>query len=89
MILGDMFELGNESSEEHKNIINLALPNQSITTLFVGENFYDQKMEVSNMLFFKNFDEFSIYLKNNLPENSIILIKGSRGMSLERTLVII
>ena len=41
------------------------------------------------MYFHKDFEELSNYLKENKIENSFILIKGSRGMSLERVLEII
>ncbi|MFT5252631.1 MAG: UDP-N-acetylmuramoyl-tripeptide--D-alanyl-D-alanine ligase, partial [Flavobacteriales bacterium] len=35
---------------------------------------------------FKSFDNFSEYFKGLTINNSTILIKGSRGMALERTL---
>lgn len=86
MILGDMFELGDESLKEHKNIIQMVEPNQDIKSIFVGDHFFSLKNDQSNVLFFKTFDDFSNYIKNNKPNHSILLIKGSRGMSLERTL---
>jgi len=86
MILGDMFELGDESLEEHKNIVQMVEPNQEIKSIFVGDHFFSLKINQPNVLFFKTFDDFSNYIKNNKPNHSIMLIKGSRGMSLERTL---
>lgn len=85
IIIGDMFELGEESLEEHKNII-LQLSEENIETIFIGNDFYSNKVNKSNFYFFKNFDEFSEFLKDNKPKNKMILIKGSRGMALERTL---
>jgi UDP-N-acetylmuramoyl-tripeptide--D-alanyl-D-alanine ligase len=60
--------------------------NHQVTAVFVGEHFYENKIEQSNLVFFKTFDDFSNYIHNHIPDHSILLIKGSRGMSLERTL---
>lgn len=86
MILGDMFELGNESSEEHKIIKELA-EQQHIPTYFVGKEFYELKNNDNR--FFKDYAELSSYLSDHNIQNSTILIKGSRGMSLERILPIL
>ena len=85
-ILGDMFELGDESLEEHKSIVNLLLNKNSITTYFIGKDFYSNKTEQINCNFYKTFEAFSEAFKTKKNENSLILIKGSRGMALERTL---
>jgi len=85
-ILGDMFELGEDSLEEHKSIVNLLLNKNSITTYFIGKDFYYNKREQSNCRFYKTFEAFSETFKIIKVENSLILIKGSRGMALERTL---
>ena len=86
MILGDMFELGTDSMMEHKMIIDL-LKNESDTTCyFVGSYFYGNKVSQSNIKFFETFETLSEYLKSNMPENHFMLIKGSRGMALERVL---
>ena len=85
LFLGDMFELGDESSIEHKAIIYL-LFEVNCTTYFIGKDFYDNKIEHSNFLFFENYDKIVPILKNSKIENANILIKGSRGMALERIL---
>ncbi len=86
MILGDMFELGTESSQEHKDIINLLLDTKDVSFHFVGKEFYTHRINNTNFLFHETFEDFSEYLKGIKLENSSILIKGSRGMALERTL---
>ncbi|WP_338407852.1 UDP-N-acetylmuramoyl-tripeptide--D-alanyl-D-alanine ligase [uncultured Flavobacterium sp.] len=86
MILGDMFELGKESQQEHKGIVDLLLNEENVICYFIGKEFYSNKIERNNFYFFENFDDFSNYLKGIKIENSSILIKGSRGMALERTL---
>ncbi len=86
MILGDMFELGEESLKEHKSLIDSLLIQDSISCFFVGLAFYANKTEKEHFRFYETFDSFSNAIKTIKVENSCILIKGSRGMALERTL---
>jgi UDP-N-acetylmuramoyl-tripeptide--D-alanyl-D-alanine ligase len=86
VILGDMFELGEESSKEHQAIIDLATSLNFDKKLFVGENF---NLGNTNELQFKSYEHLEEYLKKNPLEKQSILIKGSRGMRLERILDII
>lgn len=86
VFLGDMFELGAESLSEHKGVVDLLLNQKDIICYFVGKDFYQNKVNQSNFYFFENFDAFSGFIKNKNFENNMILIKGSRGMALERTL---
>ena len=88
-ILGDMFELGTESQEEHKRIVELVANEAEIRTFFVGKYFYANKIESEHISFFEDFNSFSTYFKDHKPANSLLLIKGSRGMALEKTLEII
>jgi len=85
-ILGDMFELGEESLSEHKNIIALLEKESEVKTYFVGSHFYANKIESEFINFFENFESFSDFIKEEKLENKMILIKGSRGMALERAL---
>jgi UDP-N-acetylmuramoyl-tripeptide--D-alanyl-D-alanine ligase len=85
-VLGDMFELGQESIQEHQNIVNILYINADFDCHIIGKEFYSAKKQKSNLFFYQTFDEFSKYLQKNPFENSFILIKGSRGMALERTL---
>lgn len=86
MVLGDMFELGDESQKEHKELIDSLLKEDTVQCFFIGSAFYVNKIEKDNFYFHESFDSFSAFLKDNKVENSTILIKGSRGMALERTL---
>lgn len=88
-ILGDMFELGSESNIEHKKISDLLINQTEIEVYFVGKYFFDCKLENKNIHFFETFEDFAINFKNKKLKNQTILIKGSRGMALERTLEII
>jgi UDP-N-acetylmuramoyl-tripeptide--D-alanyl-D-alanine ligase len=86
LILGDMFELGQESASEHEVIINLLLKEDNIVCYLIGKEFYATKIDKENFHFYETFEAFSNFLKETKIENSSLLIKGSRGMALERTL---
>jgi len=87
IFLGDMFELGKVSLYEHKNIINYLLNHNEIKCYFIGKDFFYNRIEKSNFHFFETFEDLTNSLIKNISfENNMILIKGSRGMALERTL---
>lgn len=88
-ILGDMFELGGESLEEHQSIVDLVNNNNSVTTYFIGKDFFSNKIQNENCHFFLTFEDFAQSINGKAMSNSLILIKGSRGMALERTLGIL
>lgn len=86
IIIGDMFELGEESLEEHKSIVDYLKNTDTIQCFFIGKDFYTNKIETENFKFYKDFESFIVFLKENHFFNKTLLIKGSRGMALERTL---
>jgi UDP-N-acetylmuramoyl-tripeptide--D-alanyl-D-alanine ligase len=85
-IIGDMFELGDDSLNEHKIIVEQLLLAVETKCIFIGNDFYANKIERTHFAFFKNFDDFTSFLQDNPIKNKMILIKGSRGMALERSL---
>ena len=85
-ILGDMFELGEESLQEHKNIVDSLSNQKDIVCYFVGADFFANSLNNHNFYFHASFNDLETYLKTQKIENSTLLIKGSRGMALERTL---
>lgn len=89
LILGDMFELGKESLHEHKVIVDSLLNQDNVICHFIGKDFYFNRIEKPNFHFYETFDDFSEYLNGKTITNSSLLIKGSRGMALERTLQLV
>ena len=83
-ILGDMFEVGNTSAEEHQIIIDLLEKLEFSNMMVCGKNFYQTSTQ--EVLKFENFEDLKNYIQENNFENATILIKGSRGMALERIL---
>lgn len=84
VILGDMLELGEYSHQEHKNVIELVSQLGFDEVLFVGPHFIDAATPFGN--YFKDIKEASIYFKALDLENTSILLKGSRGIGVERIL---
>ncbi|MCF4102218.1 UDP-N-acetylmuramoyl-tripeptide--D-alanyl-D-alanine ligase [Gillisia sp. M10.2A] len=84
VILGDMFELGTSAAEEHQNIANLALDMDFEQIYLVGENFNQVKNTDNRIRKFSKFSELEQTLIDTDLSNRFILIKGSRGMALER-----
>jgi UDP-N-acetylmuramoyl-tripeptide--D-alanyl-D-alanine ligase len=86
VIMGDMFELGEESIYEHQAIVDLATSLSFDEIFLVGENFHQTVTEKHQFL---SYNLLEAYIKKNPLEKQSILIKGSRGMRLERILDVI
>lgn len=84
MILGDMLELGQYSEDEHLGIIRLA-NSSGHKTAFVGKHFFALQ-HVSPDLFFEDADQLVEWIENFKPRGLKVLVKGSRGIRLERVL---
>jgi len=81
VILGDMFELGKVAAAEHQKIADLAASFDFNHLFFVGDNFCNIK---GDYMTFDSIENLKGYLTKLNIQNTIILIKGSRGMALER-----
>lgn len=82
-ILGDMLELGDKSEEEHQKIISRLETLEIPQAFLVGGNFTRVKQKGSYSSF-SDTNALREYLEKNRPEGFTILVKGSRGISLEK-----
>ncbi len=83
MILGDMFELGQESPAEHQAVVAKAMETPADQHIFIGHEFYKSNGTV-NATFYATADDAIAAFKSHPIKNATVLIKGSRGMALER-----
>lgn len=84
VILGDMLELGDYSNQEHEKIINQLAKGKIKKVILVGVQFLRLKDEFLQYYFFTNIGELGEYINTHQIVDSTILIKGSRGMQLEK-----
>ena len=77
-ILGDMLELGEYTIKEHSAILDL-IDTLNLEIILIGKEFSKISKEA-----FKDRNAFEIFLKSNPIKNKTILLKGSRGISLEK-----
>jgi UDP-N-acetylmuramoyl-tripeptide--D-alanyl-D-alanine ligase len=84
-IIGDMFELGTEAPEQHKNVVKLANENGISQLIFVGKNFFALKDQYQGH-FFETPAAAATFLQANPIKDQLVLLKGSRGMALEQLL---
>ena len=82
VILGDMRELGEESLQEHKKIVDKLAEMDLERIWLVGEEF--GKVAKEGMRVFKNVDEVKAALKEEPVSNCTILIKGSNSTKLHQ-----
>lgn len=86
VFLGGMMELGEDSIKEHQQIIaqldNLKLKN----IVLVGGDFAHV---THTYQYFNNVVEATAWLKSNTPSNSLMLIKGSRSIKMEKLLEVL
>ncbi|MDP2088855.1 MAG: UDP-N-acetylmuramoyl-tripeptide--D-alanyl-D-alanine ligase [Flavobacteriaceae bacterium] len=84
IILGDMFELGSASLTEHQAIADLIADFNFNQVYLIGAHF--SSVKVQKAFQFSDFEQFKKEFDLTAIQNSTILIKGSRGMALERVL---
>jgi UDP-N-acetylmuramoyl-tripeptide--D-alanyl-D-alanine ligase len=89
VILGDMLELGNVSVEEHLEVIHKITKNPEICFILVGREF-SKAIEVlgaklaDHILFFDQTEMAKVWWNSKQIKKSMILVKGSRGIALEK-----
>ena len=83
VILGEMLELGEYSVTEHKRIASIVKSSNFDKIIFIGKGFEN---EADNCLYFCDSEKCSNYLDKEPIKDSLVLLKGSRGVKLEKVL---
>ena len=88
VILGDMFELGEDAVEEHEAIGKLLAECNFGKILLVGSLVESalKKLPLMKVLYFPDKFGLHTWLQDHPQTNTHILVKGSRGMGLESVL---
>lgn len=81
LMLGGMMELGEESVQEHQNIVELIKRYKWSGVVLVGGDFEKTKHP---FLYLKNATEATEWAKNQHFSNTYLLIKGSRSIKMEK-----
>lgn len=85
IIVGDMFELGAESSNYHQQTV-MCLENISKAEVFIVGLSFCKTVHSDKIKSFASTEELIRHLSKLKITNSSILIKGSRGMGLEKVI---
>lgn len=87
VILGDMFEVGENSFQEHTQILELCRSLKLDRVLVCGKHFQKASKQFDDIKSFETTQALITYLEKNQDIlGSSILVKGSRGMQLETLL---
>src|SRR5690606_5753286 len=87
IILGDMFEMGEESTEEHRKVIEKALSLGVDRVIFVGKAFYAQRNDAAQ--FYETTEEAKTALIEKPLKGCMVLLKASRGMAFEKLMEVL
>jgi UDP-N-acetylmuramoyl-tripeptide--D-alanyl-D-alanine ligase len=85
LVLGDMLELGEESEKEHHDLLNLLDEKDLSDTLLVG-SIFSNLISTYKFKTFATVDDLIVYLEKLDLKDKYILIKGSRGIKLEKAI---
>ena len=85
LLLGDMLELGRYKNKLHKEVGEYA-KSKGISKLIAFGNLTRHSIDGfgKNGIFFNDETKLKNYLRKNITSKNVILIKGSRGMKMER-----
>lgn len=84
VIIGSMLEMGEYSKDEHLAILNLLKDLKIDKVLLFGKEFYECKSQFSEFYFFIDQQDIVDFLVKSNFSNLYIIIKGSRGVALEK-----
>lgn len=82
VVLGDMFEMGNDTYEEHRKVVEAALSVHANRIIFVGKAFYEHRRAEAE--FYDTTEAAKDALLANPIQHALVLLKASRGMAFEK-----
>lgn len=93
-VLGDMLELGERSAEEHRKVLQRALTLELRKLVLIGSRFQEAAAGIdgeltgsTTVVTFPDTESYISFLRRNtLATGKTVLLKGSRGIALERLL---
>ena len=83
LILGDMLELGEQSDAEHRQIIDLLKQNNFNQVFLIGKEFSKTNTPFPTL---SDVSQLITQLECEPLQNCMVLIKGSRGIQLEKAI---
>lgn len=86
VILGAMKELGIESDKEHLKVIRNVQKSDINRAYFIGEEYEKVKIEGEKFKYYSSTEEFLNAFVGVQFDDSVVLIKGSRSMELEKVI---
>ena len=91
LVLGDMLELGEHAADYHQDLGSVIANCDIDEVLYLGQfgehlrsEAIDSRMPSDRISLFDEIEPLLETLKNRLEPGTVILVKGSRGMKMER-----
>ena len=91
-LLGDMLELGDDSLAEHVTVIKKALATGLNRICFVGAEFgkaLETLPDAENVSWFATSQDLADWLSQQNISGATVLVKGSRGTRMEKTIAVL
>ncbi len=83
-VIGDMLELGSEEDSAHQDLVREAVGTASRVAFFGPRTAKAMTIEGATFRSFLDIEPLNAWLKTELQPGYTVLVKGSRGMKLER-----
>ena len=90
-VLGDMYELGSDTEELHRDVGRFAAENDVDVLIGAGslgcrisEGAEEKASEKMTVMSFENVSDLILQLGNILESGDVVLVKASRGLELEK-----
>lgn len=84
-VLGDMREMGQDAAMVHEEIVQQTI-DLRLSGFFIGEEFLRFKGTHPQAIFLKSIEPLIEHFEHNPPKDLLILLKGSRGLALEKVI---